>query len=445
MVHPSEIHYARTRDGLDIAYMVVGEGPDLLVTPGFVTHLDLLIDLPPFQPVLALARRFRVILFDKRGTGLSDRSLGCGSIEDRTEDMRAVLDAVGSEQAILYGISEGGPMAIYQAAAHPERVRALVLGATYAFMDPEVIDPLTGGSERFFRWLERSWGRGQAMALFVNHAPDPEAAVRVMARYERSACTPQMAAQVMRHNFDIDVRPFLPLVRVPTLVVHCKGDPAVPVALARSLAEPIPDVRTVEVDGDFHQSWQPQHNQRVADAVEDFLDDFAEAPVGGAARVGERELATVLFTDIVSSTERAAEAGDAVRKGLLDRHERAAARAIESVGGRLVETTGDGVLATFGGPSQAVTAARAVQDAGLALGVAVRAGMHTGEIERRGARIGGLGVHIAARILGLANGGEILASRTVRDLAVGSKLAFEDRGSHTLKGVEEPWQVYAVS
>jgi class 3 adenylate cyclase len=201
----------------------------------------------------------------------------------------------------------------------------------------------------------------------------------------------------------------------------------------------------VEIDDDFHASWRLEDMAKVAEPVQRFLDDLPGAPVSATEAVGERELATVLFTDIVSSTERVAEAGDAAWKALLDRHEQAAVRAIEGANGRLVEHTGDGVLATFGGPSHAVSAARSLQDAGVAMGVAVRAGLHTGEVERRGDRIGGIGVHIAARIMALAGGGEILVSRTVRDLAIGSKLAFEDRGTHELKGVAEPWQLFAVA
>lgn len=445
---PGDIHYARTADGIDIAYVAFGEGPDLLVAPGFVSHLDHIWDLAPFQQLIGFSKRFRVIVFDKRGTGLSDRALGFGSIEDRTEDIRAVLDAVGSEQAVLYGISEGGPMASYFAASHPQRVRALVLFATFACMEPAALDRVLHhpeGKEGFLRFIERNWGKGVVLRTFFGNAPDVEAAGRVLARYERSACTPLMAAEIMRRNLEIDVRAFLPMIGAPTLVVHCDGDPVVPVELGRKLAEAIAGARYTEIDGEFHVSWRGDDMAKVARAVDDFLVDLPGSPDTRSAEPTDRELATVLFTDIVSSTERASEVGDADWKAMLDRHEQAAQRAIDAVGGRLVETTGDGVLATFAGPSQAVAAAQALQDAGLAMGVAVRAGVHTGEVERRGARIGGIGVHIAARVLGLAGAGEILASRTVRDLAVGSKLVFDDRGTHELKGVAEPWQLYAVS
>jgi class 3 adenylate cyclase len=451
---PGDIRYARTRDGIDIAYTVFGQGPDLLILPGFVSHLDHMWDFAMHQVLIPLGRRFRVIALDKRGTGLSDRSLGFGSIEDRTEDARAVLDAVGSEQAIVYGISEGGPMSVYLAASQPERVRALVLYGTYAWMEPTAAARVMGAvdaeslAERraaFLEAIEKEWGQGRILQLFAARPPDPAAAERVLSRYERSACTPQMAREIMSRNVEINVRPFLPLVSAPTLVVHCSGDPIVPVELGRTLAQHIAGARYVEIVDDFHASWRHEDMEKVAEAINRFLDDLPGAPEPAAEAVGERELATVLFTDIVSSTERVAEAGDAAWKALLDRHEQAAARAIEAEGGRLVEHTGDGVLATFGGPSHAVSAARSLQDAGVAMGVAVRAGVHTGEVERRGDRIGGIGVHIAARIMALAGGGEILVSRTVRDLAIGSKVAFEDRGPHELKGVTETWQLFAVA
>jgi pimeloyl-ACP methyl ester carboxylesterase/class 3 adenylate cyclase len=451
---PGEISYARTRDGIDIAYTAFGEGPDLLVLPGFVSHLDQMWDFAMNRVLVPLGSRFRVIVLDKRGTGLSDRSLGFGSVEERAEDARAVLDAVGSEHAIVWGISEGGPMALYLAASHPERVRALALYGTYASMEPAAMARTLGArdvesvpkrQEAFLDAIEAQWGQGRILQIFVSRPPDPAAAARVLSRYERSACTPQMAREIMARNMAIDVRPFLPLVSVPTLVAHCTGDPVVPVELARALAKGIAGARYVEIDDDVHSSWRQDDMDRISEPVYRFLDEVSGQPESGAEPPGERELATVLFTDIVSSTERLSEAGDASWKVLLDRHEQAAARAIGAAGGRLVEHTGDGVLATFGGPSQAVAAARTLQDDGVSIGVAVRAGVHTGEIERRGARIGGIGVHIAARIMALANGGEILVSRTVRDLAIGSKLAFEARGSHTLKGVSDTWDLFAVS
>lgn len=445
-----EIRYARTSDGIDIAYTVFGEGPDMLVAPGFVTHLDLIWDLPPFQSIRALGERFRVIVLDKRGTGLSDRSLGFGSVEDRTEDVRAVLDDVGSEQAILYGISEGGPLSIYFAALQPERVRALVLYGTLAGMTRGV--PVPGHRDHgwgdrvdaFIDWLAEEWGRGVAYQLFLSHPPDREAARRALARYERSACTPQMCREIMEANFRIDVRHFLPLIQAPTLVMHCRGDPVLPVGYGRELGEKIPGAVYEEIDGDFHGSWRSEDNAKLTPPLARFLAEVLGESAPAAPSVAMRELATVLFMDIASSTERASAVGDASWKSLLDRYESSAANAIAQNGGRLIETTGDGLLATFPGPSQGAAAARAVQEAALPMGVGVRAGLHTGEVERRGDRIGGIGVHIGARVMALAGAGEILASRTVRDLAVGSQLAFESRGTHELKGIAEPWEIFAV-
>lgn len=456
MSAPGEIHYARTVDDIDIAYTVFGQGPDLLVAPGFVTHLDLIWDLPPFQSILSLGQHFRVIVLDKRGTGLSDRSLGFGSLEDRTEDIRAVLDDAGSQEAILYGISESGPMAIYYAATQPGRVKALVLYGAIAGMSADLVpqsdasrDTWVGqvaaqGIDEALAELEAQWGQGIAYQRFLSHPPDAAAARRVLARYERSACTPQMCTEIMRRNFELDVRPLLPTINVPTLVMHCAGDPVVPVASGRALAEGIPGARYAELDGDFHGSWRTEDNARLRPPFVAFLRDTFGETNSEPEGVGERELATVLFTDFVASTERAAEVGDEAWKTMLDRYEHDAEDVINRVGGRLVEATGDELLATFTGPSQAVAAARAVQDVALGLGVRIRAGIHTGEVERRGDRIGGIGVHIAARVMSLANAGEILASRTVRDLAVGSRLVFDDRGLHALKGVAEPWRIFEV-
>lgn len=451
---PGDIHYARTSDGIDIAYTVFGDGPDLLVAPGFVTHLDLIWDLPPFQGIQALGKRFRVIVLDKRGTGLSDRSLGFGSVEDRTEDVRAVLDAVESERAILYGISEGGPLSVYFAASQPGRVQALILFGTFACFAGAPFDAILASAAaeglvvsslpEFIAELERVWGRGIAYQIFLSHPPDREAARRALARYERSACTPQMCREIMEANFQIDVRHFLPVVSVPTLVMHCSGDPVVPVEHGRELARGIPGAEYVEIDGDFHGSWRSDDMAKLAPPTAKFLGRVLGEERSSVTPALERELATVLFTDIASSTERASELGDAEWKSLLDRHERASAEAIARNAGRLIETTGDGLLATFTGPSQAIGAARAVQEAALPLGVRVRAGVHTGEVERRGERIGGIGVHIAARVMAEAGAGEILASRTVRDLAIGSQLVFEGRGTHQLKGVSEPWELFSV-
>ncbi len=451
MSAPADVHYARTRDGIDIAYTVFGEGPDLLLAPGFVTHLDLMWDFPPFQRLAELSHAFRLIVLDKRGTGLSDRSLGFGSVEERAEDIRAVLDAVASEQAILYGISESGPLCTYFAASHPGRVRALILYGTMARFDQSLglaVDPSRGepfaSQEELIEWMAREWGKGEVYNLFLSAPPDAEAARRVLARYERSACTPQMCREIMTRNVEMNVEAMLSAVAAPTLVMHCARDPLIHVEHGRRLARGIPGAKFVEIDGDFHGSWKSEDVDKLSVPLAEFLATVVGSDAQTPGVVSGRELATVLFTDIVGSTKRAGELGDATWRSLLDRFEEAASRAVSGAEGRLVKTTGDGMLATFGGPSYAVGAARALQDASLSLGVSVRAGLHTGEIERRGDDIGGIGVHIAARISALAQSGEILVSRTARDLAVGSRIEFEDRGTHALKGVSQDWQVFAV-
>jgi class 3 adenylate cyclase/alpha-beta hydrolase superfamily lysophospholipase len=450
MPAPGDICYARTNDGIDIAYTAFGEGLALLFAPGFVSHLDLMWDFPAFKAMLPLAKSYRLIVLDKRGTGLSDRSLGFGSLEQRTEDIRAVLDHASAEQAILYGVSESGPLCTYFAATQPERVRALVLYGTLARFDPTL--PLPNGRggtrartvEEWIDWIGSEWGKGEVYQLFMSSPPDATAVKRVLARYERSACTPQMSREIMTRNTEMNVESLLGSIAVPTLIMHCKGDPVVHVEHGRRLAAGIPGARYIELEGDFHGSWR--HEDIVSMGIP--LARFLEEVVGTAAPVararGEREVATVLFTDIVGSTERAGQIGDAAWRALLDEHDAVAARAVQSAGGSIVKTTGDGVLATFAGPSHAMAAVRQLQESAVLLGVSIRAGVHTGEIERRADDIGGIGVHIAARLANMAGGGEVLVSRTTRDLAVGSKIEFDDRGMHTLKGVPEPWQVFAA-
>lgn len=450
MAAPGDVYYARTNDGIDIAYTAFGDGPTLLFAPGFVTHLDLMWDFPAFKAMLPLAKSFRLIVLDKRGTGLSDRSLGFGSLEQRTEDIHAVLDHAGAAQAILYGVSESGPMCVYFAATRPERVRALALYGTVARFDRTLPLPMCGGTtrartvEEWIDWIAAEWGKGEVYQQFMSSPPDAAAVKRVLARYERSACTPQMSREIMTRNSEMNVAPLLGSIAVPTLVMHCKGDPVVHVEHGRRLAAGIPGARYVELDGEFHGSWRHEDIVSMGAPLARFLDEVVGAGAAVARARGEREVATVLFTDIVGSTERADRIGDAGWRALLDEHDALAARAVQSAGGSLVKTTGDGMLATFAGPSHAMSAVRELQESVVLLGLSIRAGVHTGEIERRADDIGGIGVHIAARLRDMAGSGEVLVSRTTRDLAVGSQIEFDDRGLHTLKGVSEPWQVFAA-
>jgi class 3 adenylate cyclase len=444
---PAEVRYARASGDVDIAYTVFGHGPfDFVVAMGFVTHLDLQWRFPWWQAIQMLGQGCRVLVFDKRGTGLSDRSLGYGSLEERSDDIRAVMDAAGSQRAVVYGVSEAGPMALLFAATHPERVQALVLYGTGARLRQAPDYPMGASSEwvdRFIDLMTREWSTGRAFGgVHIQHVPDTAEAARFLAQFERSACTPQMVAEIEQRNFEIDVRPILPTVSVPTLVTHCAKDPLVPVELGRYLGEHIPGARYVEIDGDFHGSWRPEDIAKLGPPVFEFLGSLGlEEPRPPASRA----LATILFTDIVGSTDRATELGDHAWRELLDRHDAVAAQGVAEWGGRLVKATGDGLLATFDSPSAGIHSARAIRDNVAVFDLEVRAGVHTGEVEVRGGDVGGIGVHIGARIAALARPGEILVSRTVKDLVTGSGITLQDRGRHTLKGVSDKWQLYAVA
>jgi class 3 adenylate cyclase len=448
----TDVRYARS-GGLSIAYQVLGQGPpDVVFIPGFISHLELNWDSPLYRPVLDRISRFaRLVIFDKRGTGLSDRSLGSGSVEDRMDDVRAVMEAAGVEKAVLLGVSEGGPLAMTFAATYPDRVSALALYGTFALGTPQVPPP--GMTDEVFRRalelqarfpaiLEAAWNTGHALRFIVQHAPETAEVDAFLARFERNSCTPPAVAEIMRNNHAMDVRAVLPLISCPTLVVHTTGDPLVPLIAGRYLAEHIDGARMVELPGDFHVSWRPEDLTPLLDAVEEFV--VGHPPDAGSGPI-DRVLATVLFTDIVGSTEQAVSLGDRRWRELLDRHDDLARRRIGEYGGRLVKTTGDGVLATFDGPARAIRCASAMREGSAPLGLSIRAGIHTGEVEMRRSDVGGVAVHIGARVSALAGPGEILVSRTVKDLVVGSGLGFSDRGSHQLKGLPDEWQVYAVT
>jgi pimeloyl-ACP methyl ester carboxylesterase/class 3 adenylate cyclase len=436
MADISPVRYARAADGIDIAYQTVGHGPiDLVFVSGFTSHLDLNWEFPWYNWPPQLDGFARVILFDKRGTGLSDRSLGFGSIADRSDDIRTVMDAVGSDKAVLWGVSEGGPMTILFAATYPQRVSSLIVYGSFAAF-PE------GARETFapvVEWMQENWGTGKAFGLIAQHAPDPVEAERLLARFERSACTRQMLGEILRRNFEIDIRSILPTITVPTLVLHNVHDPLVPFEYGRYLADNIPGAKFVEGPGNFHASWIESDMDWARAAIYEFV---------GAPRPEQepdRVLATVLFTDIVHSTERTASLGDHRWREMLDRHDAVARTEVARYHGQLVNTTGDGVVATFDGPARGIRCAETIRKAVDGLGLEIRAGLHTGEVELRGEDITGLGVVIARRICDLASDGELLASRTVKDLVTGSGIAFADRGAHTLKGVPDEWQLYSVA
>jgi len=439
-----DTQYARSGD-LSIAYRVVGSGPpDILFIPGFISNVDLMADIPWLAHNLErLGAMGRTVYFDKRGVGASDRNLGTGNIEDRMDDVRAVADSAGVEQATVIGVSEGGPLALLFAAAFPERVRSLVLWGTMAraleapdYPEGLVLEWGTG----LLSDVEAAWGTGLALRRFIK-LPDDEATIRGTARYERQSSTPRGVVELLTFNGMIDVRSVLPAIHVPTLVVHRIGDPLVPVALGRYLARHIEGARLVELPGDWHVSG-------FVGEDDDILDRIAEFVTGGPVNRetdADRVLATVLFTDIVDSTVHAATMGDRQWRAVLEQHDTITRREIEQHRGVVVKSTGDGVLATFDGPGRAVQTACALHDAVGALNLRIRAGIHTGEIERRGDDVAGIAVHIGARLGALADPGEVLVSGTVKDLVLGSDLEFADRGRHELKGVPGNWQIWAAS
>lgn len=440
----TEIRYAKSVDGLDIAYQILGDGPvDLVFVAGFITHLDWSWELPHFAWLEQLDGIARVITFDKRGTGLSDRSLGFGSLEERSRDIAAVMDAAGSERAVLCGVSEGGPMSILFSATNPDRVAGLVLVAAFP-CGPRAPDPVwqmpPESTAAYIEHVERDWGTGKVFGRFIGHPPDPEAARRLIARFERNACTPKMAAEIMRSSTTLDARPVLETISARTLVIHATGDPVVPFVNGQYLAEHIDGARFLAVDGDFHASWRPADVAIWRDAIVEFLGD-----VGAPAGMPTRVLSTVLFTDIVASTMRTAEVGDAAWHTLMDRHDRLVATEVRRFGGRMVKSTGDGVLATFDGPSNGIRCVRSMIDALRPHDLGVRGGLHTGEIELRGDDVAGLGVVIAARVCDLAAGGQVLVTRTVKDLVAGSQITLADAGEHQLAGVPDPWQLYELA
>jgi class 3 adenylate cyclase len=434
--------YATSGD-VEIAYRVLGEGPpDLVWVAGSITHLDVMWEHPAYRHFCEqLASFSRLIMFDKRGMGLSERTR-IGTLEERMDDVRAVMDAAGSERAALMGVSEGGPMSILFAATYPERTQALLLIG--AEIKEETTDDWPWGEatreefEEGMRLIGERWGAGRAAQFFFPDHPDPEWIRGWFGKLQNASMTPRDAEAFQRMAFDIDVRDVVPTVRVPTLVVHRVDDNICHVENGRYLAANIPDARYVELSGATHIPWAEGSDEILAE-IREFLTGVREAPEP------DRVLATVLFTDIVGSTKRATELGDRRWRELLDRHHTAVRRELERFRGREIDTAGDGFLASFDGPARAIRCARSTIDAVRGVGLQIRAGVHTGECEIAGDKLAGLAVHIGARVAGQAGPGEVLVSGTVRDLVAGSGLEFEDRGSAPLKGVPGEWRLYALS
>jgi class 3 adenylate cyclase len=439
----SETRYARSGD-VHIAYQVFGEGElDLVLVSGFITHVELVWEHEPAKRFLeALASFARVINFDRRGSGLSDPVAEAPTLEQRMDDVRAVMDAAGSERAALLGISEGAPMSILFAATYPERAQALVLSGgmartTYAD-DYPIGTPAEALVESGFEFILPNWGDGSAAEVAAPSQADNPDTRAFFGRMERMTASPGMMQQLAQMFLDIDVRDIVPSVHVPTLILHRRHDMLVNVRHGRWLAEHMPNARLVELPGRDHTPWY-EDTETTFSEVKEFLTGTRYEPDP------ERVLATVLFTDIVDSTRTAAELGDQRWREVLEGHHRAVSDALGRHDGREIKSTGDGFLATFSGPARGIRCAREILDRSEPLGIRVRAGLHTGECEVMGDDIGGIGVHIAARVSALAGPGEVLVSRTVKDLVAGSGIEFGDRGTHELKGVPDTWELHDVT
>jgi pimeloyl-ACP methyl ester carboxylesterase len=435
--------YARSGH-VHIAYQVVGQAPlDLVYVPGWVSHVELAWEEPTLARFLRrLASFSRLIVFDKRGTGLSDRVQDnkLPTLEERMDDLRAVMDAVGSERAALFGVSEGGNLCALFAATYPERTMALTMFGTFAkrIWSPDYPwAPTPEKRQREYELVEREWGNLMDLAHYVPSKVGDEAFARRLATYLRRAASPGAAVALLRMNTQIDIRHVLPTIHVPTLVTHRTGDRDVNVEEGRWLAARIQGARFVELPGADHFPWVGDQDA-ILDEVQEFLTGVRPSPEF------DRALATVLFTDIVGATDLAARLGDRAWRDLLEQHHVLVRRELARFRGREVDTAGDGFLATFDGPARAIRCACGVRDAVHQLGIEIRAGLHTGEIELGGDKIGGIAVHIGARVAAVARASEVLVSSTVKDLVAGSSIRFADRGIHVLKGIPGEWHLFAA-
>ncbi len=429
--------YAKSGD-VHVAYQVFGEGPDLVMAPGFVSHIDNYWDEPGFARWLqGLGRFCRVVLFDKRGTGLSDRVPELPAMDERMDDIRAVMDAVGIERAAQFGISEGGSLAALFAASHPKRSQSLILYGAFArfsnwISTDEAFDDL-------IQYIDQAWGSGASLPYYGPSRADEPALQQWWGKFERLGANPSAAMALMQMNREIDISGVLPSIRVPTLVLHKTEDTLVSIEGGRELAAGIPNARLIELPGIDHLIFFEGTGDQILVEMEEFLTGSRSVPVI------DRVLATVLFTDIVDSTVRADAMGDQAWGDLLDTHHKTVRQELARFRGKEVKSLGDGFLATFDGPARAIHCACAIGRAVRKLGVEVRIGVHTGEVDSVDGDVRGIAVHIASRVANLANANDVVVSRTVKDLVAGSGITFEDFGTHTLKGLPDDWQLFRVT
>jgi class 3 adenylate cyclase len=437
----TETRYAKSGD-VHIAYRVFGSGPrDNVQVPGTLSHADLFWELPANQHLLKRLTAFaRVIVFDKRGQGLSDR-VGQQTLEERIGDVHAVMDAAESRRATIFGWSEGGSMSLMFCATYPERTEGLVLCGSYASMKSDAWLVSEEGFAKFLQAIEKGWGQGVLVPINAPSRKDDEAFLQWYGGLERAAASPGSILSLMRADYEIDVRHVLPAIQAPTLILHRVGDKTVPVAAGRFLAQNIRGAKYVELPGEDHmlQAFDAPLLDRLCDEIEEFVTGARSAPDL------DRVLLSVLFVDIVESTQRAVAIGDRRWRDLLENYLGTARRELERFRGREIDVAGDGVFATFDGPARAIRCACAIRDAVRPLGLEVRAGIHTGECEIAGAKVSGIAVHTGSRVAAAAKPQEVLVTATVRDLVAGSGIAFDDRGAHPLKGVPGEWRLFAVA
>lgn len=434
-----ETHYAWAGD-VSIAYQIMGDGPiDIILTPGIISHVEFFHEVPGYTDLLRRLSRFaRVVTFDKRGQGLSDTMTGVPSLDERLEDMLAVLEAAEMNgPVVVIGASEGGSMSALFAATYPQRTQALILYGTMARFTNTPDYPHMNDEEEYLRSVKH-WGTGMSIKGFVSSQRNNQELIALWSKGEKLCTSPAGYKRLLQTAGRIDIRPILPDIKVPTLILHRSDDILITVANGHYLAEHIPGAQIVELSGEDHIIFGGDRAPLVA-AVEEFL-------TGSSHEVIDYDsvLATVLFTDIVGSSEKQAALGDRAWRELLDRHDAISAEEIKLFRGKLIKQTGDGLLATFDGPARAVQCARAIRDRLKIHDLKIRAGLHTGEIELRGDDISGIAVNIAARVQDLAEADDVLVTRTITDLTAGSNLAFRAHCEETLKGIPGSWQIHAL-